>query len=313
MRKGLLILISFMTASMAFGRVTLNQLNDFGSNPGNLKMFYFKPAKVVRKAPLVVLLHGCAQAASDFDDEIGWTQLAEKHGFYLLIPQQKEGNNDWRCFNWFQENDIARGKGEVASIVEMVEKMESEFSIDGKKVFATGLSAGAAMANVLLAAYPEKFSGGGLVAGIPYGCANNSINAWTCMYGTNFPIPSREQRIESVLQAFPGYRGKYPRVMVVHGTQDQFVAYKNGLWNVQQWLGVHKADDQADQELILDGHEYKVFKKGKRPVVSFLSISGLRHGYPVDSKRNCGAAGKFILDSGVCAAEHIAKFFGIIK
>jgi poly(3-hydroxybutyrate) depolymerase len=38
----------------------------------------------------------------------------------------------------------------------------------------TGLSAGGAMTSVMLATYPEVFAGGGIVAGLPYGCANDT-------------------------------------------------------------------------------------------------------------------------------------------
>lgn len=314
--KGLLKTISLLMAVLlthAFAAININQVNDFGENPGNLKMFYYAPKKVSGKAPLVVLVHGCAQSAVDFDDEIGWVNLAKKNNFYLLIPQQQETNNDWRCFNWFTSEDNARGNGEAASIINMVEKMQQNFSIDDRQIFITGLSAGAAMTSAILANYPEVFNAGGIVAGIPYGCATNAINAWQCMYGMSFPVPSREERGKSIINASGNYKGKFPRVMVIHGKGDEFVNYKNADYSVDQWTYVHGIDNQEDECKISGNLTTKDYKKDNETVVKLVSIKGLRHGYPIDSKSGCGTAGKYILDEGYCAALGLSKFFGIIK
>jgi len=63
----------------------------------------------------------------------------------------------------------------------MVDKMKSVHSIDPKRVYVTGLSAGGAMTSVMLATYPDVFAAGGINAGLPYGCANNQFDAFQCM------------------------------------------------------------------------------------------------------------------------------------
>ena len=81
--------------------------------------------------------------------------------------------------------------------------MAFENNLDAKRVYVTGLSAGGAMTSVMLATYPEVFAGGGIVAGLPYGCAKNptpwldAVDAAQCMTsgrplslpaaGTGFP------------------------------------------------------------------------------------------------------------------------------
>jgi poly(hydroxyalkanoate) depolymerase family esterase len=94
-------------------------------------------------------------------------------GFALLLPEQQRTNNPNGCFNWFQTGDIERGHGEALSIRQMVSKMVSDHGIDPARVFVTGLSAGGAMTSVMLATYPEVFAGGAIIAGLPYGAANN--------------------------------------------------------------------------------------------------------------------------------------------
>ena len=54
----------------------------------------------------------------------------------------------------------------------MIAAVLAAHPIDPARVFVTGLSAGGAMASVMLATYPEVFAGGAIIAGLPYGCAS---------------------------------------------------------------------------------------------------------------------------------------------
>ena len=121
------------------------------------------------KAPLVIALHGCSQTSDEYDHGTGWSSLADSLGFAVVYPQQQPANNPKNCFSWFLPGDIARGHGEALSIREMVEHAIATFAADRRKVFVTGLSAGGAMASVMLATYPEVFAGGAIIAGLPMG------------------------------------------------------------------------------------------------------------------------------------------------
>ena len=121
----------------------------------------------------MVVLHGCTQTAAGYELGAGWSTLARRYGFALLMPEQTKANNARLCFNWFEPHDIQRGEGEAASIRAMVEQMARAHGIDRKKIFVTGLSAGGAMSAVMLATYPDVFAGGAMIAGLPYGVANN--------------------------------------------------------------------------------------------------------------------------------------------
>src|SRR5258705_1645466 len=63
----------------------------------------------------------------------------------------------------------------------MIARMVGDFGIDPHRIFVTGLSAGGAMASVLLATYPEVFAGGAIIAGLPYGCATSVQEAFEAM------------------------------------------------------------------------------------------------------------------------------------
>ena len=99
----------------------------FGSNPGNLGMFSCVPRGLAKSSALVVALHGCQQTARDFDLATGWSELGRQHGFAVLFPEQKCGNNPQNCFNWFVEKHISRDDGEIASIRGMIEKMLRDY------------------------------------------------------------------------------------------------------------------------------------------------------------------------------------------
>ena len=66
-----------------------------------------------RRTPLVVVLHGCGQTAAGYDLGAGWSTLAKRYGFALLMPEQQPSNNANGCFNWFNPEDTARGRGEA--------------------------------------------------------------------------------------------------------------------------------------------------------------------------------------------------------
>jgi poly(hydroxyalkanoate) depolymerase family esterase len=163
------------TGSVSLASTALAQVSSFGANPGNLLMFKYTPQAMPAKAPLVLALHGCTQSASDYTSA-GWNALADQYKFYVVYPQQQSANNTESCFNWFGNTsgstaDITRGQGEGESIIQMIDNMESSYSIDPKQVYITGFSAGAAYAVAMLAMYPDVFAAGSSFSGLPFGCS----------------------------------------------------------------------------------------------------------------------------------------------
>ena len=156
----------------------LREIFDFGSNPGNLRMFGYRPPTLADNPALVVVLHGCTQTAAGYDLGAGWSTLADRYGFALLLPEQQRSNNPNGCFNWFQPEHSRRNQGEPLSIRQMIEKSIVDHGIDRRRVFITGLSAGGAMTSNMLACYPEVFAGGAIVAGLPYGAATTVQQAF---------------------------------------------------------------------------------------------------------------------------------------
>ena len=102
--------------------------------------------------PLVCMLHGCTQDAASFAAATRMNEAADRHGFIAVYPQQDRGENAQGCWNWFQRRHQARGAGEPASIAAVVRELigtTSPLTIDPRRVFVAGLSAGGAMAAIL--------------------------------------------------------------------------------------------------------------------------------------------------------------------
>ena len=93
-------------------------------------MFTYVPKKLGASPALVVVLHGCTQSAASYDLGAGWSTLAERYGFVLLLPEQTQANNPKTCFNWFLPGDTARDRGEALSIRQMIEKTIGAHGVD---------------------------------------------------------------------------------------------------------------------------------------------------------------------------------------
>jgi poly(hydroxyalkanoate) depolymerase family esterase len=202
----------------------LRHRDDFGSNPGNLRMLSYVPPGLPKGRPLVVALHGCTQTASVYDNGSGWSNLADRHGFAVLFPEQQRANNPNTCFNWFLASDARRNQGEALSIRQMIECLIQEYGVDRSRIFVVGLSAGGAMAAAMLAAYPDVFAGGAIIAGLPHGAATNVQEAFEAMAGRK--SRSAEQWGDLVRAASP-HAGPWPRLSVWHGSADAIVNPQN--------------------------------------------------------------------------------------
>jgi poly(hydroxyalkanoate) depolymerase family esterase len=297
----------------AAGHGRLREVERFGANPGNLRMLKYVPPTLGVAPALVVVLHGCTQTAAGYDHGAGWSSLADRHGFALLFPEQKPANNPKRCFNWFERGDTKRGAGEAASIHAMVERMAAEHGIDRGRIFITGLSAGGAMASVMLATYPELFAGGAIIAGLPYGAATSVQDAFESMFkGRRWPA----RHWGDLVRAASPHKGPWPKVSVWHGSADTTVVPMNGDEIVKQWADLHGLAAAPTARTTGRGFSRAVWRDSDgREVIESVSIPGMAHGTPLEigeGEERCGNAGPFLLDVGVSSSHHIARFFGLL-
>lgn len=285
----------------------------FGSNPGNLRMFSHLPPSLAANRALVVVLHGCTQTAAGYDHGSGWSTIADRYGFALLLPEQQRSNNHNGCFNWFQSGDIQRGRGEALSIRQMIEKFVIDNRIDRRRIFITGLSAGGAMTSVMLACYPDVFAGGAIIAGLPFGAAANIQQAFESMFQS--PGRSAQEWGDLVRGAVPHHHGPWPRISVWHGEADKTVIPSNAREILKQWTEVHGLPMKPSDRAKVDGYPREVWvNEAGEELIESYTITHMAHGTPLATGKaddECGTAGPFLLEVGISSSYHIAKFFGL--
>jgi poly(hydroxyalkanoate) depolymerase family esterase len=290
----------------------LREVFGFGSNPGNLRMFAYRPTTCGEHPPMLVVLHGCTQTAGSYELGAGWSTLADRYGFALLLPEQQRANNPNGCFNWFLPADSKRDQGEALSIRQMIDKCVVEHGIDRRRIFVTGLSAGGAMTSVMLACYPEVFAGGAIIAGLPYAAATNVQQAFQSMYQS----PSRSAREwGDLVRRASSYRGPWPRISVWHGNADETVIPSNAREILKQWTDVHGFSMTPSAKTRVDGFPREVWMNDAGgEVIEAYTIPNMPHGTPLaigEIEGACGVPGPFLLPVGISSSYHIAKFFGI--
>jgi len=292
----------------------LVEINDFGSNPGSLRMFAFVPEHLPRAPALVVVLHGCGQTAAGYDLGAGWSTLAERYGFALLMPEQQALNNANSCFNWFNPEDIARGSGEAGSIRQMIARMAGDHDIDSRRIYVTGLSAGGAMTSVMLATYPDVFAGGAVIAGLPFGVASNVREALSGMMAS----PSRPaSELGALVRNASKHKGPWPKLSVWHGSADRTVNPGNADEIVKQWLDVHGLPPAPMSAGEVDGYPREVWWNADgETVIESYTITDMAHGTPLGDSghdERFGEEGAFLIEAGISSSYHIANFFGLTE
>ncbi len=290
----------------------LQEIPAFGANPGHLRMFAYMPERLPRSAPLVVMLHGCGQTASGYDAGVGWSELADRHGFAVLAPEQPSANNANTCFNWFLPQDTLRGEGEAASIQAMVLHMLAEHGLDRRRVFVTGLSAGGAMAAVMLATYPDLFAGGAVIAGLPYGSAHGMQDALPAMF---HPTSRPASEWGGLVRAASAHRGPWPVVSLWHGEADRTVAPQNMDESLKQWLDVHGLADVEPRSGTVDGAAHRTWRdRSGRVAVEAYLVPNLGHGTPINPaapEGGVGMAAPYVIAGPISSTWRIAQGWGL--
>jgi poly(hydroxyalkanoate) depolymerase family esterase len=295
-------------------RSPLVETTAFGTNPGALRMFSFVPGSVPHRPALVVVLHGCGQTAAGYDLGAGWSTLAKRYGFALLMPQQQASNNAATCFNWFHPEDAARDQGEACSIRNMIVRMVAIHGINRRRIYVTGLSAGGAMTSVMLATYPELFAAGAVIAGLPFGVAGNMREA---LRGMMQSAPRPPTELGNAVRNASKHKGPWPKVSVWHGSADRTVNPGNADEIVKQWLDVHHLPIVPMSEGMVDGYPRQIWwNTDGETVVESYTITDMAHGTPLgtaDNGQRIGTEGAFLIEAGISSSYHIANFFGLTQ
>lgn len=241
-----------------------------------------KNAPRFRRSPLVVLVHGCKQDADEIARGTRIAEFADREGTVVLLPNQKDAANPWRCWNWFDPRTW-HGQGEAAIVAAQVRRVRRHYRIDRKRVYVAGMSSGGALAAILGVRFPRLFAGVAVHSGVACGAARSGMTAM------NVLKRGPEQDVEAIAAEVREAAAPSPirvPLLAIHGDRDDVVPPDHGKALVRQYL-VLNGDDPArapDAQARIahpDGHVEVVndWRRDGRLVVRHVEVQGLGHAW----------------------------------
>lgn len=274
------------------------------------------PETVTRHGwPLVVMLHGCHQSATQFAEGTRMNRLAEEKGFAVLYPQQERQAQRQRCWRWY-DRDTQQGGGDTMALAALVDAVCTQHPIDRRRIYACGLSAGAGMAAVLALNHPELFAAVGLHSGPVFGAGHSPIGAMHVMrHGA--PLQA-DAAIRAVLERriADGVEAPMPPMpaLMIQGEEDRVVRPINQFELARQWLQLNGlpagpatriAQKPAGRGGRRNAHEIHDHLAGSKLLLRVVRIAGLGHAWSGGDP-----ALKFNAQAGPDASRMMLDFFG---
>lgn len=244
----------------------------------------------LRRAPLIVLLHGCKQTPEEIAQGTRIVEHADRTGCVVLLPRQKDHANPWRCWNWFEARTAA-GKGEAAIVAAQIRRVRRRYRVDRRRVLVAGLSAGGALAAVMAVRYPALVRGVAVHSGLACGAASSPLAALDVMKR------GPDGDVEAIGLAARSAAGRDVRVplLAVQGGDDPIVAPRNAVALVRQFLRLngHPAAAVAADASVLPAPDatrtlvhangrtetVQEWRRDDRLVARYVSIAGLGHAW----------------------------------
>jgi acetylxylan esterase len=282
---GVLALLGAAIFAMATpaSAASLQEVTNFGTNPSSLRMFVYIPASVAARPPVVVAVHYCHGDGPAFYAGSDFARLADQYGFIVIYPSVTLASDG--CFDVASAAALRRdGGSDPVGIMSMVTYAEQHFNGDPNRVYATGVSSGAMMTNVLLGDYPDVFKAGSAFAGVPFACFAGP-NSWNSDCASGLITKTPAQWGDLVRAANPGYTGARPRMQLWHGTADETLNYVNFGEEIKQWtnvLGVSQTPTSTDTPQ--SGWTRTRYANSSGVVqVEATSMAGVPHNLPVQA------------------------------
>ncbi|NUP38772.1 MAG: PHB depolymerase family esterase [Streptomyces sp.] len=265
-------------ARAAVPTATLTEVTDFGTNPSNLQMYLYVPAGVTAHPAVVVAVHYCTGSGPAMYNGTEWARLADTHGFVVIYPSVTRAS---KCFDVSSPQALKRNGGsDPVGIKSMIDWVTRTYHADQSRIYATGISSGAMMTNVLLGDYPDVFAAGAAFSGVPFGCfATTDGSEWNsaCANGTVTHTPQEWGGL--VRAAYPGYTGHRPRMQLWHGTEDATLRYPDFGEEIKQWtnvLGVGQTPAATDSPAS-GWTRARYGSTGDQAPVEAISLQGVGH------------------------------------
>lgn len=135
----LMILVSLVSVQAA----SLTRVNNFGSNPANVKMFIYVPDNVRSNPDIVLAIHHCQGTAQSYFGSTPYATLANQYGYIVIYPESPYSGTCWDVSS--PRTLKYEGGGDSNSIANMVKYTIQQYKANASRVFVVGGSSGAMM------------------------------------------------------------------------------------------------------------------------------------------------------------------------
>jgi poly(hydroxyalkanoate) depolymerase family esterase len=267
-------------------------------NPAGSRIYkLFIPSRYQgQPLPLVVMLHGCTQSPDDFAAGTRMNFIAEEQTCFVVYPAQRSEANQAKCWNWFRRGDQQRGAGEPSLIAGITRQIMRDYSIDPKRVYVGGLSAGAAAAAIMGATYTDLYAAIGVHSGLACGAATDLPSAFAAM----------RQGSGSDDGVFLGDGPPVPTI-VFHGDRDITVHPNNGDQILQQSMRTTSTQKKVHHGQVPGGRAYTCTMHtdaSGRGILEHWNVHGAGHAWSGGSP-----AGSYTDPRGPDATREMLRFF----
>jgi len=242
--------------------------------------------------PLLVMLHGCEQDTLVFAAGTRMNELAERHDFIVLYPEQSRRANPFGCWRWF-EPAVLRGSGEAAVIARIVNRVVKRYRIDPTRIYIAGMSAGGAMACVLANCHGTSFAACAVHSGLMYRAATSPSAAAAAMRMGS--LNSAQQTAHQTKLTSP-HSAAFVPTLVIHGDRDKTVSPVNAEQIIEQARTLAENDsvppqpvvETAERRVAGHGRAYQLrdYARDGRIVLRKIIIEGLGHAWSGGDERH---------------------------
>ncbi len=202
--------------------------------------------------PLIVMLHGGTQTPDDFAAGTRMNLIAEEETCLVVYPAQPSHANPAKCWNWFRPNDQRRDRGEPSLIAGITRQVMRDYSVDPRRVYVGGLSAGAAAAAVMGATYPDLYAAIAVHSGLACGVADDLISAFAAMRQGDLRCASASWEDTDVLDD----QQPFVPTIVFHGDRDTIVHPRNADHVITRSMGTTNLQKKIRRGQVPGGHAY---------------------------------------------------------
>lgn len=209
--------------------------------------------------PLVLVFHGRLGAAEGIERLTGFSDLADSEGFIVAYPQGI--GRSWNAGHGAGEATV-RDIDDVAFIESLVTLLVDEVGVNGRRVAAAGMSAGASLVHRLACEMPERIPAIAAVAGT---------------IASSIAVTCRPVLPVSVLQ--------------IHGTADPIVTWEGDVplssarmesvdETVSGWVERNRCNPEPEVELASDRYVRETYVATDGTTVTLYTVIGGGHTWP---------------------------------